>query len=461
MTARLRREDGWILASSITILAIMLMLALAAVALVDMGTKRSRQQRERESALNLSEGVLFSQGFILARQWPGTVARSIPRQCTQTTIATGCPVPSNIAAPQGGSNFGNVDQVDPTLTWITRVRDNGPPLDQSFVSADADKPQTWTRTVDGQNVTTTCGDSATPCTWDANGDRAMWVQARTVVRGRPRNLVALMKIETLREATPQSAIIAGGLNAQNSGQQTIVTAQGSQVVVRCSGGQISTQCVSTDKKRPNQIRPAPVAGNPGNLMNDAQLERMKLRAQADGHYYDTCPPSNTDFRGQVVWIEGNCTLQITASSPTEKPCVPSLPSFSTAAGNELNSSCINSYDEPGILISHCGHLDLGGNTTFVGLVYAVNNSDGTCASPAGGAQFGGRCDVAKNSPNYVVTVGGGFGVLGAIVIDGPGCLWAGANGINLAFDPNVFTTISSYGTVGLVQNTWRELPPNG
>ena len=30
---------------------------------------------------------------------------------------------------------------------------------------------------------------------------------------------------------------------------------------------------------------------------------------------------------------------------------------------------------------------------------------------------------------------------------------------SLPFDPNAFNAIQSYGTAGLVQNTWRELPP--
>ena len=34
----------------------------------------------------------------------------------------------------------------------------------------------------------------------------------------------------------------------------------------------------------------------------------------------------------------------------------------------------------------------------------------------------------------------------------------GSNSLNMKYDSNVFSGISSYGTVGLVQNTWRELP---
>jgi hypothetical protein len=53
--------------------------------------------------------------------------------------------------------------------------------------------------------------------------------------------------------------------------------------------------------------------------------------------------------------------------------------------------------------------------------------------------------------------GGGAGVLGALVTDGGGCVLIGSNSLNMKYDANVFNSVTSYGTVGLVQNTWREL----
>jgi hypothetical protein len=48
-------------------------------------------------------------------------------------------------------------------------------------------------------------------------------------------------------------------------------------------------------------------------------------------------------------------------------------------------------------------------------------------------------------------------VLGALVADGGGCVLIGSNSLNIKYDANVFNSVTSYGTVGLVQNTWREL----
>ena len=78
-----------------------------------------------------------------------------------------------------------------------------------------------------------------------------------------------------------------------------------------------------------------------------------------------------------------------------------------------------------------------------------NNSDGTCASFP--AKTGG-CPTAA-----VYESGGGSGVAGALVADGGGCVLIGSNSVNIKYDANVFNSVTSYGTVGLVQNTWREL----
>jgi hypothetical protein len=55
-----------------------------------------------------------------------------------------------------------------------------------------------------------------------------------------------------------------------------------------------------------------------------------------------------------------------------------------------------------------------------------------------------------------------------VTIDGSGRLEVGSSGNNsqkdppnLQFSPNAFNALASWGTAGLVQSTWRELPPGG
>jgi hypothetical protein len=67
---------------------------------------------------------------------------------------------------------------------------------------------------------------------------------------------------------------------------------------------------------------------------------------------------------------------------------------------------------------------------------------------------------AVDNTNDVLNTNGGFGVWGAVAVDGPGCLKVGSNNLQITFDNRVFDSVESYGTVGLVQNTWRELAPS-
>jgi hypothetical protein len=258
-----------------------------------------------------------------------------------------------------------------------------------------------------------------------------------------------MKLERVLEATPETAVTAGGINIGNNGQKIMIYAAGSQVIVRCN-----TQASGCVTSSPGQIYPLPVSSNAPPLMTASQLERFKQRAVTDGKYYAGCPPN--DVSGDVVWVEA-CALGTLDRSLLTYACNPAAPPKPFGGGTGLPQQCVNQSTRPGLLIWHCGRVSMSGGTTFVGVVYAVNNSDGTCPAslPAAGSP---NCSGNVNNNNNVVSMTGGFGIWGVLAIDGPGCLYAGSDGVQVQFDPNVFSTVASYGTVGLVQNTWRELP---
>src|SRR5215217_9389620 len=93
---RVRNQDGYALVTATILLSIMLMVGLTVVALGDTQSKRSGEQRIRESSFNLAEGLLFGQGFVLASGWPDELAKAYPATCTQASplvTATGvrCP----------------------------------------------------------------------------------------------------------------------------------------------------------------------------------------------------------------------------------------------------------------------------------------------------------------------------------------------------------------------------------
>ena len=439
-TTPLGDERGWVLVSAIVLMAIMLSIGLVATALVDADAKRTRESREAESALNLDEGVLYAQSLVLTQKWP-SATQPAPLACTNASAPTdgNCPNRDTLAGSGAAANFRNVDQLFKS-TWRTKVRDNGGDLGASYDPLKADVPQPG------------CALLA-PCVWDANGDNELWVQAQSTVRGKPRNVVARLRLEELGESTPRTAVVAGALRITNNGNHGVpmIDATGSQVLVRCSA---ATDCVDY---RSGQVQPPPVMGSTApSMMTTEQLQRFKERAIRDGRYYPGCPtktgtPAKFDLSGAVVWVEG-CTNPPNINN--QVAVTECAPPFGMAA------SCSNTEQEPGILIWHCGLADFAGGFTYRGVLYHVNNSDGTC--PADMPQRGdGTCTQTGGAgPNDAIFSSGGFGVWGAVAVDGPACLQVGSNGLQIKFDPRVFDAVRSYGTVGLVQNTWRELAPN-
>jgi hypothetical protein len=123
----------------------------------------------------------------------------------------------------------------------------------------------------------------------------------------------------------------------------------------------------------------------------------------------------------------------------------------------MSPVCINTIQQPGVLIVRCGALRMVSNWTYVGLVYFVNGSDGSCPGQERGSNPP-TCTSNSLDNKTVLDSQGGFGVWGGIAADGNACVLLAANGMQLRFDVNAFSSLSSYGTVGLVQNTWRELP---
>ncbi len=407
-------EAGSALIAAIVLTAVMLSVALSTFAFVDGQQRRAVEQRQRETALNLAEGVLYAQGFALARSWPGnpTDGALVPATCTSAVVQSLCPDPRTLAAANSATpasaNFTNAD-ASADVTWTTRIRDNGGALADAFDGTQMNGTQT------------TAGVPCPgPCKWDANGDRKLWVQAQAVVRGRPRNLVALLKREQFAEGfAAKNAVTAGSFETTNSGNKAIIDVTGSQAVVRCAP--VGAGCTDYDARK-GQVVPEPtsVPSTP-RAMTAEQYARFKAAAQSanPSTYFTSCPES---YAGRVVFVD--------------------LPSAATNC-TDSNNAVYNSAAKPGILVMARGTLAMKG--TFYGLVYMVN---GPGSEP--------------HSSGDVLTLAANSQVIGGLAIDGPGRLVAGQASGNLAtvvFDPNAFNSLVSFGTTGLVQNTWRELPP--
>jgi Tfp pilus assembly protein PilX len=450
--SRVRHEqDGWAVVIAIVVTLAMLAAGMAMFAVVDQQHKESGNERQRESSLNLAEGLLYAQGFVLAGTWKSTAPGY--SDCDSSQVGgppTLCPDRNTLARFNSTSpalaNFTSAD-FGTNVSWVTKVRDNGGALANAYQPAQADAAQSGTSFSTG--LPYSC---ASPCNYDANGDKQLWVQARVVLNGHPRSIVARLQLERLTEGMPEQAVVAGHFDVSNNGNHNgtpILNGGDSTIQVRCTIG--DPGCVSYSG---NQVTPAPSPWPYGSssLMTPAQLQRLLNTAKANNDYYAGCPtkggpvtngvPKYSDnkyhLEGQVVWVDNCPNPPQLGNDVYTVDCPPTLP-----AG--LSSKCINTPSQPGLLIWHKGVADLSGAYTYVGLIYNVNDSD---ESPPTAAS------------SDVVITDGGFGVWGAIAVDGNGGLEAGSNGLQLMWNQSAFDAIQSYGTAGLVQNTWRELNPN-
>ncbi len=437
--SELRGEEGYAVPIALSVLSIMLVIGLAVLATVDTGSQRTREQRVRESALSLTEGALYSQGAVLARNWPSNLARSYLDVCVPATSNDPrCPSKDTLDASNSSQPAVAAFQSTDFLkdgNWQTWVRDNYGALATAYDPAKAN-----------MSLTGAMGTCVGPCKWDFNGDHAMWVQARAKVRDRYRNVVALLKLEELQESVAGRAVVSGAVaitNNGNHGGTYMIDGSGSTVSVRCQPEPAGTHNATCTEYETGQITPPPVNANPADMLTPAQINSFRDRAVIDGTYYANCPPDN--LVGQVVFVE-KCLTPPNYHGGGGVACTPPT---------GLKSPCVNTVDRPGLLIVHCGALQANANWTYVGVMYFANKTlaDGSCTQRGNG-----KCEGQQLNSNDVLQTTGGFGVWGALVADGMACIKLGSNGMQFKYDRNVFSAAKSYGTVGLVQNSWRELP---
>ncbi len=400
-------ERGSALVIAIVLTALMLATALGALAFVDRSQRRSGTERTRETTFNFAEAMLHNELLVTASAWPNTALKALPPLCT--TAGTNCPDASQALAGLAGPDvLGGV-------TWETSVRDNIGSSATYYTKAATDA--------------TACG-SMVPCTWDSNGDGALWIRSDATVANERRSLVALVRQEVARVTLPRTVITAGWFKTSNNGQKTIIDEKGCQAKQRpasnCNAtdpGPIAVRCTSATAGTPGdaclgyrsaQVAPAVTTqGYVGNVLPAASLAAMKTYAIQLGTYYTTCP-TTAQLTGLMVFVDGaSCTY---------------------------NGGTANSAASPGVLVVNAGTISFGGSVNFYGLLFAANNL--TAPADAG----------------TIVSLTGAAYVQGAIFVEGPGGIIAGSSGLNVSFDPNVFSDVRVAGYPSIVQNSFRELP---
>ncbi|MDQ1375564.1 MAG: hypothetical protein QOJ09_2902, partial [Actinomycetota bacterium] len=270
--------------------------------------------------------------------------------------------------------------------------------------------------------------------FDSNTDGKVWVRATATVKQHTQAVVGLIQVDKQTEQLPHSTLVAGSLDISNNGNKPLIctklpdtlsgndcTSSSSQVgpvQVRCTT--YTSSCLNIRDPINNSVQISPYnvqVGYPAapSLTPEA-LNRLKARAQADGTYYSgTCPSSMQGPQaGMVVFVDSaNCSY--------------------------TSNSDFNTLSAPGVYIMNNGTLNLGGTSTFYGVIYAAN-------PPASGT---------------TVNLGGNTSVVGGINVDGNGTLVAGSSHVNLIFDDFAFSKVTSYGAAHLVQNKWRNFVPTG
>nr|MBA3861490.1 hypothetical protein [Solirubrobacterales bacterium] len=229
---------------------------------------------------------------------------------------------------------------------------------------------------------------------------------------------------------PRAALLAGRLKIGNNGNKILVDAQAdttlnAEILLRCPPAS-GTVCAGHDGSSLGDILSRtklltqlngtkPQTGYAGDAaLSPGALERLKLTAITNGTFYATCPDDVNKLAGAVVYIES---------------CNKAYKSNTT----------INTAKAPGALIIENGFIDFQGNTTYHGLLYHANVS---------------------NSDLNLVKLTGNNGVTGAVFVEGRGGFEIQGSAY-LTINGAAFDALRSYGSAGIIQNTWREIPRGG
>jgi hypothetical protein len=467
--SELNSERGWVLVIAMVVMVLMLGIGLAALSLTDTQNQQSRKEREREAALNLAEGVLYSQSFILAlppscnsgpcEGWPGTVER-VYSGCTQATGGLQCPndatlanVANTVSAP---ASFRDVDTQSGT-TWSTSIEDNGP----------ANAPTTDYATRQ---------DPANPAAdhiwhYDHNGDNKIWVRATAIVRNHTRTVVGLMQIENVPISFPRTVLTAGTFSLQQNGNNTYIDTGGTSVQVRCTPPATPTTndpCADYDKTDQVSGAPGTVVGGTSSdpVLPDDVRQDLLNKAKSNGGWFPagTCP-TGEDMQKPVIYVV-NCNRTYDNSNQpqgvgTQWQCSYTIRNYTPVS----NQRCIHGPGRNpfgGTVVWERGTLGFSSGVAFFGVIYHLNLN--RCGAPTSDdlTTGPGLCQYdSQSQQSIVVTTAGGGTIVGAINIDGTGGVEAGNNKFNIVYDPAVFNDQSTFGTTGLVQNTWRELDNGG
>ncbi len=186
-------ERGVALITALLSTLILLGLGLALLSVVDVQAGESANERTRDQNFNLSESVLTSQGFVMGRSWPEKGLGGKP-VCSAT-----------------GAGFGDTVGVATGSTAAAeRLRKN---ITQGYAADPQYAGATWQVNL--------CDDTIPSSVWtdallnnpnyDLNDNDRMWVRAQSVVKGKKRVVVGLVRVRRTPALNSRYALTAGAV----------------------------------------------------------------------------------------------------------------------------------------------------------------------------------------------------------------------------------------------------------
>ena len=427
-----RDEEGFAVVTAIVLLTVIMGLGLGLLLFADSQQKASAHEQASEAAFNVAEAALNAQVGQLSREWPtikSAATNPLPSSCTASTSTektNACPSSTDI-------------KLDPNTASTTCSGTDawGSPLSNQWT--------TYVRQDIGESTLFNSAEEQLKPTYAESEAGALWVRSVGVVQCHPVTVVTLVTRQRITLPFPEDAIAGNWFKVTNKGNKTIVNREGyafeaGPVSMRCEGHPSEEECEQYERAK-EQVSPQ-ITENPKNpslTLNASQLATLKSEAQAHGTYYSStspyhCPTSMTELEGvklstgprAPVYVEGCGELKIKANGEA----------------NCEGMSATSGPSSPGFLVIANGTLELSGNSTYCGVIYAAN---------------------LQKSGEAVVKLQGGTVVVGGIIVDGAGGIEFGSSGqggnpANLVFDSLAIRNLTISAGAAATRNSFRILP---
>jgi Tfp pilus assembly protein PilX len=440
----LRGEEGFAVVTAVVLLTVIMGLGLGLLLFADSQQKASAHEQASEAAFNVAEAALNAQVGQLSREWP-----------TQKSAEAGNPLPSSCTASTstGKTNAcpSSTDlKLDPNTASTTCSGTDawGSPLSNQWTTyVRQDVTEGSGASLRESSLFNSAEEQSKP-SYAASEAGALWVRSVGVVQCHPVTVVTLVTRQRVTLNYPQYAIAGNWFKVTNKGNKVIVNRQGNaneagEVSMRCESPP-PEGCEQYEGGSKEQVSP-PITENPtssSTTLTASQLATVKSEAQAHGTFYSStspyhCPTSMNELEGvpltkpsrAPVYVEGCGALNIKANGTAN--CEPPTPAASPPKP-----------ESPGFLVIANGTLELSGNSTYCGVIYAAN---------------------LQKSSEAVVKLQGGTVVVGGIIVDGAGGIEFGSSGqggnpANLVFDSLAIDNLTISAGAAATRNSFRILP---